>query len=81
MRNAMNRNVPWSILNVSKLVFTAALIILTAVDLVMAINSRLEAHIYPVDFYTPIIKIATFVSTILFCVPPIDKVLNGTLIR
>lgn len=67
MRNAMNRNVPWGVLNCSKLVLTAALIILTAVDLIMALNSRMEAHIYPVDFYTPIIKIATFVSTGLLC--------------
>lgn len=76
----MNRNVPWGILNVSKLVFTAALIILTAVDLIMAINSRMETHTYPVDFYTPIIKIATFVSTV-FLVCSIDKVLNRKLIK
>lgn len=78
----MNRNVPWGVLNISKLVFTAALVILTAVDLIMAVNSRMEAHIYPVDFYTPIIKIVTFVSTVFLCgVPPIDKVFNGKLIR
>lgn len=76
----MNRNVPWGVLNVSKLVFTAALVILSAIDLITALNSRLEAHIYPVDFYTPIIKIVTFVST--FCAPPyIDKVLSAKLIR
>lgn len=58
----MNRNVSWGLLNISKLVITLVLIILTFVDLGMAVANTKEAHIFPVDFYTPVIKIASFVS-------------------
>lgn len=60
----MNRNVPWSWVNVSKLTITALLVILTFVDLGLAIGRRAESYIFPVDFYTPVIKIVTFVSII-----------------
>lgn len=62
MRNSMNRNVPWGIFNISKLILTGALILLTLVDFIMAIKDQHEAHIYSVDIYTPVIKIVSFVS-------------------
>lgn len=62
----MNRNVPWSIFNISKLLTTAALIILTLVDLGSAINRQNDIKMFPVDFYTPVIKIASFVSKCRF---------------
>lgn len=65
MRNAMNRNVPWSWINVSKLVITVALVVLTFVDLGMAIAKTNEPFIFAVDFYTPAVKIASFVRIIL----------------
>lgn len=61
----MNRNVPWGVLNVSKLILTGALILLTIVDLCMAASYNSNGYIYPVDFYTPVIKILSFVSSIL----------------
>lgn len=60
----MNRNVPWGVLNVSKLILTGALILLTVVDLCMAASHNSSGNIYPVDFYTPVIKIVTFVSIV-----------------
>lgn len=41
---------------------TGALIILTIVDLVVALINGDTHDVYPVDYYTPSIKIATFVS-------------------
>lgn len=67
IKKAMNRNIPWGVLNVSKLVLTGALILLTVIDLCMAASYNSNGNIYPVDFYTPAIKIATFVS-VLLCV-------------
>lgn len=59
----MNRNVPWGVLNISKLVLTGALILLTIVDLCMAARYNSQGIIFRVDFYTPLIKIVTFVSS------------------
>ncbi|XP_053695519.1 multidrug resistance-associated protein 1 isoform X1 [Sabethes cyaneus] len=59
LRNSRNRNVPWSLVNVSKLIIISALIVLTLVDLMKAIST--EGPVAPVYFYTPVIKIATFV--------------------
>lgn len=64
IKKAMNRNVPWGVLNVSKLILTGALILLTVVDLCMAASHNSSGNIYPVDFYTPVIKIVTFVSIV-----------------
>lgn len=63
----MNRNIPWGWFNITKLVGTGALILLTFIDLIMAISRQHDENIFAVDFYTPAIKIATFVSVdILF---------------
>ncbi|XP_058451157.1 multidrug resistance-associated protein 1 isoform X4 [Malaya genurostris] len=59
LRNSRNRNVPWSIVNVSKLIVISVLIVLTIVDLIKAIST--EGPVAPVYFYTPTIKIASFV--------------------
>lgn len=58
LRNGRNRNVPWSMVNISKLVVISALIVLTLVDLIKAIST--EVSVAPVYFYTPVIKTATF---------------------
>ncbi|CAH1707315.1 unnamed protein product [Chironomus riparius] len=59
MRNSKDRNIPTNFLNLSKLILTAAITILTIVDLVYAIAYSGVA--YPVHFYTPVIKIASFI--------------------
>lgn len=68
MRNSTSKDIPFSVWNVSKLVLSVALVILTCVDLGLAIKySGSDDMIYPVHYYTPIIKIATFVSVISLC--------------
>lgn len=59
IKNSINRNVPWSIFSVSKLLFTSALILLTLVDLIVVFTNS-GSDVYPVDYYTPAIKISTF---------------------
>lgn len=62
IRNSFNRDIPRSYLNVTKLILTAALIVLSFIDLIVAIVNQSDRDVYPVDYYTPAIKIATFVS-------------------
>ncbi|XP_055613859.1 multidrug resistance-associated protein 1-like isoform X4 [Uranotaenia lowii] len=59
LRNSQNRNIPWSVVNISKLAVISVLVALTIVDLVKAISA--EVAVAPVYYYTPVIKIATFV--------------------
>lgn len=61
MRGALNRNVPWGPLNLAKLGVTGALVVLTLVDLGLAVG-REDADVFPVDFWTPAIKAMSFVS-------------------
>lgn len=61
LRNSPYKNIPWSWKNVTKLGLNIFLIILTFVDLGMAINKQGTYNIYLVHFITPAIKIATFV--------------------
>jgi hypothetical protein len=60
MRNSKDRNIPRSLLNSSKLILIAGITILTICDIVYAITY--DGDTPPVVFYTPTIKIATFVS-------------------
>lgn len=64
LRASMDRNIPWNLLNKSKLLLTMALLALTAADLIKALivkGGEDGDKIYPVDIWTPIIKFATFV--------------------
>ncbi|CRL00438.1 CLUMA_CG013703, isoform B [Clunio marinus] len=61
IKNSGDRNIPRNFLNQSKLFLTAALTILTIIDLVYAISSDGGGRVYPVHFYTPAIKIASFI--------------------
>lgn len=63
MKNSINRNIPWGFVNSSKLILTGGLIVLSFIDLIVVNINQNEQDIYPVDFYTPVIKIATFVSS------------------
>lgn len=64
IKHSMSRNIPWGLLNVSKLALTTALILLTAIDLCVAISQRNGIILRPVDYCTPLIKLTTFVSEI-----------------
>lgn len=66
IKNAINRNIPWGFLSASKLILTGGLIVLSFIDLVIVNFNQDEQDVHPVDFYTPVIKIATFVSTYLY---------------
>ncbi|XP_063535449.1 multidrug resistance-associated protein 1 [Cydia strobilella] len=60
--NSKERNIPWNPLNISKLIITSLLIVLTFVDLGTTVHrfSRQEEDVFNVDYYTPIVKILTF---------------------
>uniref|UniRef100_A0A182IP70 ABC-type glutathione-S-conjugate transporter n=1 Tax=Anopheles atroparvus TaxID=41427 RepID=A0A182IP70_ANOAO len=61
LRRSPNKDVPWSFWNVSKLTLIGLLIVLTIVDLVKAITTDdFVGSGYPVYYYTPAIKLATF---------------------
>lgn len=61
MRNSINKNVPWSFLNVIKLSITMILVLLSIVDLVLDVHRNDELPVYPVSYCTPAIKAITFV--------------------
>ncbi|XP_045532539.1 multidrug resistance-associated protein 1 isoform X1 [Pieris brassicae] len=68
--NSKERNVPWNIFNISKLIITILLIVLKFVDLGVTVHkaSKDEEEVFNVDFYGPIVKILTFVlaATLLY---------------
>lgn len=69
LKASLDKDIPWNKLNISKLILTLGLLVLTAVDFIMALvkkgNDETADIIYPVEIWTPVIKFATFVS-ILF---------------
>lgn len=60
MRQSYDKNIRVNFLNISKLILTALITIITICDLVYAMTY--DGPTYAVHFYTPVIKIATFVS-------------------
>ncbi|XP_067009700.2 multidrug resistance-associated protein 1 isoform X3 [Anabrus simplex] len=60
--HSKSRNIPWNWLNISKLIITCLLIVLSAADLGQAIqqNNSGEMERYSVDYYVPVIKMVTF---------------------
>uniref|UniRef100_A0A6M2DRX2 ABC-type glutathione-S-conjugate transporter n=1 Tax=Xenopsylla cheopis TaxID=163159 RepID=A0A6M2DRX2_XENCH len=66
--NSKKKNVPWSFLNISKLLLTALLIALSFVNLGHAISLSNSENVFNVSYYTPTIKILTFLlsATLLF---------------
>ncbi|XP_038108731.1 multidrug resistance-associated protein 1 [Culex quinquefasciatus] len=59
LRASGNRNVPWNVLNVLKMVLLAILVAVTVSDLAKAISTG--GPDAPVYIYIPIIKLATFI--------------------
>lgn len=66
MRCSADRNVPKNFLNLTKIVLTASLALLSIMDLVYAISYTDSGVVAAVNFYTPVVKIATFVSELEF---------------
>ncbi|CAB3223722.1 unnamed protein product [Arctia plantaginis] len=68
--NSKEKNIPWNILNTSKLVITCLLIVLKFVDLGVTVHnaSREDLEVFSADYYSPIIKIFTFAlsATLLY---------------
>jgi len=64
--NSKRRNVPYTWLFISKQVLTVGLILLSIVDLGMAIHASTYDTVHNVDYYTPVVKIISFVSITLF---------------
>lgn len=63
MINSQRRNVPWQWQLIFKCFLISSLVVLSCVDLGVAIYTK---TVYPVEYYTPIVKILTFVSILLF---------------
>ncbi|XP_040163168.1 multidrug resistance-associated protein 1 isoform X9 [Anopheles arabiensis] len=59
LRKSANKDVPWSFVNVSKLLVIGSLIVLTIVDLANAIST--DGISAPLFYYTPVIKLASFI--------------------
>ncbi|CAL1682835.1 unnamed protein product [Lasius platythorax] len=57
--NSKRRNVPYTWLFISKQVLTVALIILSIVEIILAMY--VNSTVYSVEYYTPFIKIITFI--------------------
>ncbi|XP_050673788.1 multidrug resistance-associated protein 1 isoform X2 [Leptidea sinapis] len=68
--NSKERNIPWNILNISKLVITILLIVFKFVDLGVAVHksSNEEEDVFSADYYAPLVKILTFLlsATLLY---------------
>ncbi|XP_011264384.1 multidrug resistance-associated protein 1 isoform X2 [Camponotus floridanus] len=56
--NSKRRNVPYTWLFISKQVLTIALILLSVIEIILVTQ---ESNVYRVDYYTPSIKIVTFI--------------------
>lgn len=63
IKNSGDRNIPRNFLNQSKLILTAVATIVSITDLVYAISNENTGNVFAVHFYTPTIKIASFVSS------------------
>ncbi|XP_030238826.1 multidrug resistance-associated protein 1 isoform X11 [Drosophila navojoa] len=68
LKASLDRNIPWNKLNIGKVLFNVGLIVITALDLIMVFVKKGEADIpiYPVDIWTPVIKLATFIMLLIF---------------
>ncbi|XP_044001771.1 multidrug resistance-associated protein 1 isoform X9 [Aphidius gifuensis] len=68
LMNSKRKNIPWTWHLILKFILTIGLVLLSCVDLFVAIHNSYDTIIYPVEYYTPIIKILTFIlaGVILF---------------
>nr|CAD7444835.1 unnamed protein product [Timema bartmani] len=67
--HSKTKNVPWNWLNISKIILTALLIVLSIADVGLVASRRSnEFETFSVDYYTPIIRMVTFSLTIALIV-------------
>nr|CAD7403901.1 unnamed protein product [Timema cristinae] len=67
--HSKTKNVPWNWLNISKIILTALLIVLSIADVGLVASRRSnEFEVFSVDYYTPIIRMVTFALTIALIV-------------
>uniref|UniRef100_A0A1B0AEP1 ABC-type glutathione-S-conjugate transporter n=1 Tax=Glossina pallidipes TaxID=7398 RepID=A0A1B0AEP1_GLOPL len=70
LKASLDKNIPWNKLNISRLVLTLSLLLLTAIDFFSALvkegNNETADLIYPVDVWTPVVKFATFLLIFIF---------------
>lgn len=59
--HSKERNIPWNYLNISKIFITFLLMVLTLVDLGFSVHKSSNDVVPDVEYYSPIIKIITFV--------------------
>lgn len=62
--SSKRKNIPYTWLFISKQVLIVALILLNIVDIGMAIHKSTYDKVHDVDYYTPLIRIVTFVSIV-----------------
>nr|NP_995699.1 Multidrug-Resistance like protein 1, isoform C [Drosophila melanogaster]AAS64688.1 Multidrug-Resistance like protein 1, isoform C [Drosophila melanogaster] len=69
LKASLDRNIPWNKLNVSKALVNLGLLVITALDLIMALVKKggdSELPLYDLDVWGPIIKFATFLLLFIF---------------
>ncbi|KAH8413308.1 hypothetical protein KR009_009966 [Drosophila setifemur] len=69
LKASLDRNIPWNKLNVTKALVNVGLLVLTALDLIMALvkkGSDSGLELYDLDVWGPIIKFATFLLIFIF---------------
>ncbi|XP_033169172.1 multidrug resistance-associated protein 1 isoform X11 [Drosophila mauritiana] len=69
LKASLDRNIPWNKLNVSKALVNLGLLVITALDLIMALVKKggdSELPLYDLDVWGPIIKFATFLLVFIF---------------
>lgn len=69
LKASLDRNIPWNKLNVSKALVNVGLLVLTALDLIMALIKKggdSQPPLFKLDVWGPIIKFATFLLIFIF---------------
>ncbi|XP_034128595.1 multidrug resistance-associated protein 1 isoform X7 [Drosophila guanche] len=69
LKASLDRNIPWNKLNVTKLLVNIGLLVINALDLIMALVKKggdSELPLYDLDVWGPIIKFATFLLILIF---------------
>ncbi|KAH8267412.1 hypothetical protein KR018_000796 [Drosophila ironensis] len=69
LKASLDRNIPWNKLNVTKALVNVGLLVITALDLIMALVKKggdSQPPRYDLDVWGPIIKFATFLLIFMF---------------
>ncbi|KAH8403128.1 hypothetical protein KR222_005772 [Zaprionus bogoriensis] len=69
LKASLDRNIPWNKFNITKLLFTIGLLVITALDLIMALVKKGDDKplpLNPIDIWGPVIKLLTFLLVALF---------------